>query len=354
MTLSSSTVRGTLPRTRATSWLAIMALMRPFLCLPHLISGFSPLCSTVVQVSRSSSSSHRRHTDTMEAMIPNRNIHRPTTTTTARRTRSTFRCLHPQEPHDGDSTRKVAPVRAETTTTTTTTTLTDDYDTLTLQELQSRFDDVLLHYRNTQEMTPSAVCHAMLRTRLELTGQLDRCHVGTSTVADAGLGLFASRDILEGELITCFPGDALLLWSKAVGDFCGDVGVMMGQPHNNSINNNNNLEKKKNDDSFQTQVTSNAARSYELKIGDLESLVADPTRIGDAAYLGHMANDKAILLQGDPKARQNYSQATLAGHNAAFFDMVGCHLVTTATKPIAKEEEIFVSYGDGYWMSRIQ
>jgi len=103
------------------------------------------------------------------------------------------------------------------------------------------------------------------------------------------------------------------------------------------------------------QVTSDAARSYELKIGDLESLVADPARIDidDAAYLGHMANDRAMLVTADPASRQAYSAATLAGHNAAFFDMAGCHFVATATKRIAKDEEIFVSHGDGYWMSRV-
>jgi len=77
-------------------------------------------------------------------------------------------------------------------------------------------------------MTPVAVvCHAMLRTRLPRLA-FNRCRVGSSTIAGVGLGLFATRDILPGELITCFPGHALLLWSKAVGDFSGDVGVMVG------------------------------------------------------------------------------------------------------------------------------
>ena len=219
---------------------------------------------------------------------------------------------------------------------------------LNFQELQSRFDDVLLHYRTTQEMTPVAVCHAMLRTRLPRLA-LNRCRVGSSTIAGAGLGLFATRDILPGELITCFPGDALLLWSKAVGDFSGDVGVMVGA-HITMVGDDQSAKEKKD---IQQQVTSDAARSYELKIGDLESLVADPARIDDAAYLGHMANDRAMLVAADPASRQAYSAATLAGHNAAFFDMAGCHFVATATKRIAKDEEIFVSYGEGYWMSRI-
>jgi hypothetical protein len=32
--------------------------------------------------------------------------------------------------------------------------------------------------------------------------------------------------------------------------------------------------------------------------------------------------------------------------------MEGAHMVTVATKPIAKGDEIFVSYGPGYWLSR--
>lgn len=215
----------------------------------------------------------------------------------------------------------------------------DSGDDLTSDELQSRFVDVLSHYATTKEMTPINVCHSMLRTRLPLL-RLKRCRVARSTIPGAGLGLFATRDIRSGELITCFPGDALLLWSKSVGDFSGDVGVMLG-PHVDA----DTVDVK--------ELTSDAARSYEVKIEELESLVADPTRIDDAAYVGHMANDKAMLTKPNKRSRRAYSRSTEAGHNAAFFDVSGCHLGTTATKKIAKDEEIFVSYGEGYWMSRI-
>jgi len=213
----------------------------------------------------------------------------------------------------------------------------DLHDTLTKEELTLRFSEVLEYYRKTNEMSPENVCLSMLRTRLPDL-RLNRCFVAQSTILKAGLGLFANREILEGELITLFPGDALLVWKKAVGDFSGDVGVMFGKHVAN-------LDA--------SRVSTDEARSYELKIGDFQSLVANPLLIADAAYLGHMANDGAILTGKDNKSRERYSKSTFASHNAAFMVIEGSHLATTATKRIAKNEEIFVSYGDGYWLSRV-
>jgi hypothetical protein len=86
-------------------------------------------------------------------------------------------------------------------------------DNLTLEEYILRLSEVRGHYRSTGELSQEQVCMNMLATRC-LGLNLNRCYLGVSTLPGAGRGLFASRDIREGELITLYPGDALLYWEN--------------------------------------------------------------------------------------------------------------------------------------------
>jgi hypothetical protein len=82
---------------------------------------------------------------------------------------------------------------------------------LTLEEFAVRLAEVRAHYRKTGELTQDRVCMNMLATRCEDL-HLNRCRTGPSRIQDGGTGLFATRDIRAGELITLYPGDALLYW----------------------------------------------------------------------------------------------------------------------------------------------
>jgi len=214
-------------------------------------------------------------------------------------------------------------------------------DDLSREELTSRFSEVLAYYRETKEISEDNLCLSMLRTRLPNLS-LNRCFVGQSNITGAGRGLFASRDIFQGELITCFPGDALLIWNTTVGDIRKDVGVMFGKHIPQADR-----------PGIASRILGNEARVFEMKIGMFHSIVGEPLLVEDAAYLGHMANDGAKLTETDEISRELYAKKTLEQQNAAFFGMEGCHHVTIATKKIMKNEEIYVSYGDGYWLSRI-
>jgi len=86
-------------------------------------------------------------------------------------------------------------------------------DDLTLEEYILRLSEVRGHYRTTGTLSQERVCMNMLATRC-LGLNLNRCYLGMSNVPGAGRGLFASRDIREGELITLYPGDALLYWEN--------------------------------------------------------------------------------------------------------------------------------------------
>ena len=90
------------------------------------------------------------------------------------------------------------------------------------------------------------------------------------------------------------------------------------------------------------------ARDFEAVTGKRRSVVGDPSRKTDPAYLGHIANDAACLNDNVDA----YEQTSSEGANAAHLCLEGCHFVTIATRDIEENEEILVSYGEGYWKGR--
>jgi hypothetical protein len=102
-----------------------------------------------------------------------------------------------------------------------------------------------------------------------------------------------------------------------------------------------------------SRVTTHDARGYEMEINQYTSIVGDPSvGVSDKAYLGHFVNDGASLHEFDKASREIYSRATVAKCNAAHFVLEGAHMGTVATRAIKKGEEVFVSYEEGYWLSR--
>ena len=214
-------------------------------------------------------------------------------------------------------------------------------DDLTCEELASRFKDVLTYFASlpvgdpavaqfTETYTPQL---SLLRGRLSDL-HLNRCRILPSTRTAAGNGLFASRDIRLGELITIFPADAILFRDAEMEEVSG---VIYGNVRTAECG----------------SLTDDAARDYEIRISSIHSIVGDPSMTDDAAYLGHIANDGACLTEGDDKSRTRYSQQSADGANGVFKDIhQGCHMGLFSLRPISNGEEIFVSYGEGYWLSR--
>jgi hypothetical protein len=216
-------------------------------------------------------------------------------------------------------------------------------DDLTSQELALRFQDVLAYFASVPLGDPS-IAHftdvytpqlSLLRGRLDDV-HLARCCVLPSTIPGSGNGLFASRNIEKGELVTLFPGDAILFRDGELEEITGAMFGILPRQDETSIS-----------------LTDDAARAYEIRSSSKHSIVGDPSRTDDFAYLGHVANDGAILTKGDDLSRTVYSSKSANAANAAFQDIhEGCHIGLFAMQPIRKGQEIFVSYGEGYWLSR--
>jgi hypothetical protein len=217
---------------------------------------------------------------------------------------------------------------------------------LTKEQFLLRLSEVRNYYRENpdEKITQADICLKLLCTRLSKL-RLHRCYVGTSTIPDAGNGLFAGRDIEEGELITLYPGDAVLLQGptkKEDDDSPVVTGVMFGS-HVQGADRNT------------SRVATHDARGYEMEINQYTTIVGDPLVKGvsnTAAYLGHFVNDGACLQAFDADSRALYSQTTALKCNAAHYVMEGAHMGTVALRAIPKGDEIFCSYEEGYWLSR--
>jgi hypothetical protein len=216
-------------------------------------------------------------------------------------------------------------------------------DDLTSQELVLRFQDVLAYFASVAPGDPS-IAHftktytpqlSLLRGRLDDL-HLARCNIMPSTIPGSGNGLFATRNIEKGELVTLFPGDAILFRDGELEEVTGALFGILPRQDGSSIS-----------------LTDDAARAYEIRSSSKHSIVGDPSRTDDFAYLGHIANDGAILTKGDDLSRTVYSSESAQAANVAFQDVhEGCHIGLFALQPIPKGREIFVSYGEGYWLSR--
>jgi hypothetical protein len=212
-----------------------------------------------------------------------------------------------------------------------------------------------------EELSPDAlVQETLLSSRLPL--KLNRTRVADSNLPDAGRGLFATQDIAKGELITCYPGDALLCeYKEDITDeeelFQDDESeVILWGDH---VDSNDIVED---DEVFDgTDDTSAPLVSYAATVNDVYSVMGMPSLDNDPAYYGHFANDGGghIALEGVDEAMgveemlALYVEKSVEVANARHVPLGGydgLHLGTVAIKDIKKGDEILVTYGPEYWM----
>lgn len=206
---------------------------------------------------------------------------------------------------------------------------------LTMDDVRSMFSEVRAHYRSTGEVDESQACRNLMATRVQDFDQrITRCDVRPSPLH--GDGVFATRDIAPGELVTFFPADALLVWEG--GDRKNNDCMMLFGAH---------IPQEERD---AKTILDERVGGYELYISGQFSAVGDPSRRDDPAYLGHLANDGSTCLSGEHV--DDYRRASAAAANAAPVWVEGCHLALQASRPIAEGEEVLYSYGEGWWLTR--
>ena len=214
-------------------------------------------------------------------------------------------------------------------------------DSLTRKELASRLQAALGHFASLPFGHPSLVnftatnTPAMALLRGRLPGLLlSRVRLQLSSIKGAGSGVFACRPLLRGELLTLFPGDALLVRDSDEGEIGGVLYSAGYAP---------------------PDLCGDASRAYELRISETVSAVGDPEKTTDGAYLGHMCNDAWKLAGRGAEAEEEYRERSGRGANAIFeLFLEGSHVGVVATRNIGRGEEVYISYTGGYWLSRMQ
>lgn len=154
--------------------------------------------------------------------------------------------------------------------------------------------------------------------------EFDKCEVRKSHVH--GRGVFAVSPIREGEVFTLYPADVP---AKSVGD--------------------NILYEIDADHPFFDTV--DKVQDYTIEMGKT-ILVGDPTLVSDRSYIGHMIND--LVMSGNFKAEAVYNGVSEKFSNASLKQVAEHFICVVASRDIAIDEEIFISYGLQYWRRSYQ
>lgn len=148
-----------------------------------------------------------------------------------------------------------------------------------------------------------------------------------------GKGVFATRDIKEGEIVTFYPCDLYMSDTDAtrtywrIGD-C-DRGRVM-------------------------ELATNGDYTYG------GTIIGLPEKTEHPWFLGHMVNDGALITSRTrgKLAKQGivYTRCSMARQNTVFkeYTISGtiCTVGLQATRDIKSGEELFVCYGAPYWLSK--
>lgn len=166
---------------------------------------------------------------------------------------------------------------------------------------------------------------------------LNRTYLGQSTMTGGGRGLFANCDCREGDLLTCYPGDALVF---ADGDNEEDWKIQWAD-HVDVMYRSNELHEDQ--------------RGYVVQATDDVGIFGHSQLDKDSAYLGHFCNDGATSIPTSTEELASYVLESQDGANASHEGLCNdSHMVTVAIKPIRKGQEVFVSYGPDYWIEHNQ
>lgn len=249
---------------------------------------------------------------------------------------------------------------------------------------------------NRGELAPQQVVQeVLLSSRLNLPF-LRRTKLGPSRIDGAGRGLFAMEKISKGEVITCYPGDALL-YELPSPDY--DMDDTVNEDGETLVDYHENVDGDDDDDDgtetivlwgshvpphnvwdedtvFDGSESTIPLTSYAVSVDDHYSVMGHPALDDDPAYYGHFANDGAghLAFEG-PNSPSNLQAAIELGldtnedglgieMNIAAYVLKslevanawhksladGSHVVTVATRDIDAGEEILVTYGPDYWL----
>ena len=138
----------------------------------------------------------------------------------------------------------------------------------------------------------------------------------------SGKGVFATKVIRSGELITIYPVH-WLQYNKEE--------YIYSKRHFKSIPSKKDIEK------------------YSYIINDHKTIIASRQRYEDSTFLGHKVNDAATNFT----SRDLYLSSGQARENSEFYEYDFCVFIR-AIKDIQIGEEVLVMYGESYWFNKTE
>lgn len=157
-----------------------------------------------------------------------------------------------------------------------------------------------------------------------------------------GRGVFAKIQIKKGDIITLYPCHVLDIIPNADRHLPNHVVLSV---NSDPINNRFGKDWNRRDHL--------ALYDYSFSYDDVHSLVGHPQIDDNPSYLGHFIND-AAKPTSDPRSHSIYEIVSQSKMNCLFVPMKGYMVVSVALRDIDIGEELYASYGIGYWLTHIK
>lgn len=150
-----------------------------------------------------------------------------------------------------------------------------------------------------------------------------------------GKGIFATKDLKAGDVITLVPLDY----------YCIKRNENAYYFYNSTLMNQLNYEGKNDEEKF-----TDICNHFKFKIDNNRFAVSLPHNTDSSAFLGQYTNDAATTVS----SKEKYIRSSLENHNAILKQIGGKEsfvLAIVATKNINKGDEILRMYGVDYWFT---
>lgn len=176
--------------------------------------------------------------------------------------------------------------------------------------------------------------------RLRLPITINKCVIQNSSIH--GKGVFALRDIKQGELITLYPPDYIKYISRLTGKGSEQTWYHCQYSSGGHLEYDIDMSRL------------NELDLYSFSINDSFHIMGDPLLLDNPGYLGHMINDGAAITEHGEEHERIYCSHSLSLANSVLVTSKHCIVMVYALRDIHKGQEILTSYGSDYWKCRLQ
>jgi SET domain-containing protein len=151
-----------------------------------------------------------------------------------------------------------------------------------------------------------------------------------------GLGIFARHPIKKDEIITFYPGDIIEYMPNGDRDQNHHiVAIFRSQRFTQLYGATKDIKYRDND--------------YVYHLNKNYTIIGCTHFKDEANYMGHFIND-ANKADESPDSIQSYQKISRKIANCKFKSQYDLHITIIATRDIVQGEELFLSYGLGYWL----